>query len=95
MVLIDGVATQSCDIPVLGSSGIVGSRPSRASALDRRFTAFSRRLSNEQAGQCGYCTSGVIMSACALLRVNAEPSTEMRSSELWSRISVAVVPIRG
>ncbi|MFO0984554.1 MAG: 2Fe-2S iron-sulfur cluster-binding protein [Planctomycetota bacterium] len=28
-----------------------------------------------QAMQCGYCTSGMIMSACALLREKAAPST--------------------
>ena len=28
----------------------------------------------EQAGQCGYCLSGMVMSAAALLRDNPDPS---------------------
>jgi nicotinate dehydrogenase subunit A len=36
---------------------------------------------DEQAAQCGYCTSGMIVSAVALLRANSAPTeAEVRSA---------------
>ena len=38
-------------------------------------------LLDEQAAQCGYCTSGMIMSAVALLRRNPAPTeSEVRTA---------------
>jgi len=41
-------------------------------ALDRLRRAFL----DEQAGQCGYCLSGILISAAALLSENALPSRQ-------------------
>jgi isoquinoline 1-oxidoreductase subunit alpha len=72
-VHIDGVATRSCitSIDSVGTSAIttieaIGATPAGAKIqkawLDREVV------------QCGYCQSGQIMSAAALLATNAHPS---------------------
>jgi nicotinate dehydrogenase subunit A len=72
-VLIDGKATRSCvtEIGSIGAAEIItleglGSLE-KPHALQRAFIA-------EQAAQCGYCISGMIMSAKALLDANPRPS---------------------
>jgi nicotinate dehydrogenase subunit A len=69
MVLIDGKAEYSCarEIATVAGKRIetvesLGSHPLRQAFLD------------EQAGQCGYCLSGILMSAKALLDRNQNPS---------------------
>lgn len=72
-VVIDGKSVQSCDISLAAAAGkrittiegIGGS--DRMHALQSAFIA-------EQAAQCGYCTTGIIMTAYALLKRNARPS---------------------
>jgi nicotinate dehydrogenase subunit A len=72
-VLIDGHAVASCDTPIWAAAGKrittlegLGSAE-RPHALQRAFIA-------EQAAQCGYCLSGILMSAAALLARNPDPS---------------------
>ncbi len=79
-VVIDGKAVQSCDISLAAVAGkhittIEGiGGIGNMHALQRAFVA-------EQAAQCGYCTSGIIMTAYALLAHNAHPSeTEIREA---------------
>jgi nicotinate dehydrogenase subunit A len=69
MVLIDGKAEYSCAREVATVAGkrietveSLGSHPLRQAFLD------------EQAGQCGYCLSGILISAKALLDRNPNPS---------------------
>lgn len=79
-VVIDGKAVQSCDISLAAVAGKgittlegIGSRE-KMHALQSAFVA-------EQAAQCGYCTSGIIMTAYALLERNAHPSdAEIRAA---------------
>ncbi len=79
-VHVDGVATRSCLLPIstlagksvttlegLGSSGQPGK-------LQQAFI-------DEQAAQCGYCISGMIMTSAALLKTNPKPSdTEIKTA---------------
>ncbi len=73
MVLVDGKPVQSCDMPVSAAAGrpittIEGLGSAAAMhPLQRAFVA-------EQAAQCGYCVSGIIMSAKALLDANPRPT---------------------
>lgn len=72
MVLIDGHPTPSCDLPVWAAEGkdivtVEGlSTDGEMSPLQQAFVA-------EQAAQCGFCMSGILMSATALLRLNPRP----------------------
>ncbi len=72
-VVIDGKAVQSCDISL---SAVAGKRITTLEGIGSidRLHALQRAFIEEQAAQCGYCTSGIIMSAYALLAKNARPS---------------------
>jgi nicotinate dehydrogenase subunit A len=70
-VLFDGNPVQSCDTPLWSAAGheittIEGLGGGAPHALQRAFA-------EEQAVQCGYCISGILMSAAALLRTNPHP----------------------
>ena len=74
MVLVDDHALTSCDAPLwsVANKAVItieglGSEQ-HPHALQRAFIA-------EQALQCGYCLSGIMMSAAALLKRNANPTT--------------------
>lgn len=79
-VLINGDPMRSCVIPLAVADGksittlaglTEGGKPSR---LQQAFI-------DEQAAQCGYCTSGMIMQAQALLDRNPKPTdAEVRSA---------------
>lgn len=72
-VIIDGKPVQSCDLPV---SAAVGKTITTVEALatDDDLHPLQRAFIAEQAAQCGYCASGILMAAKALLDVNADPS---------------------
>ena len=73
MVLIDGKPEHSCSreaATVAGRSITTVEGLSDASALHALQQAFL----DEQAGQCGYCLSGILISASALLAKNSKPS---------------------
>ena len=79
-VLIEGRAVASCATPLWAAAGkdittVEGlGTPERPHPLQRAFIA-------EQAMQCGYCISGILISAAALLRRNPDPSeAEVRSA---------------
>jgi nicotinate dehydrogenase subunit A len=74
-VLVDGEAVRACIRPVRTVEGrevttIEGlGTPDQPDPLQAAFIA-------EQAAQCGYCTSGMIMAARALLRRTPRPSIQ-------------------
>jgi nicotinate dehydrogenase subunit A len=73
MVLIDGKPEKSCGKSLAAVAGkaivtIEGmGRPDRPHPLQQAFL-------DEQAGQCGYCLPGILISAKALLDRNPSPS---------------------
>jgi aerobic-type carbon monoxide dehydrogenase small subunit (CoxS/CutS family) len=71
-VHVDGVAVRSCVLPVkaLGAKSVTtveGVSRARSHAVQRAWIELD-------VPQCGYCQSGQIMSAVALLRANPSPS---------------------
>jgi nicotinate dehydrogenase subunit A len=73
MVLIDGEPTHSCarEIGTLAGTTIT---TVEALAQDGKLHPLQQAVLDEQAGQCGYCLSGILMSAAALLARNPYPS---------------------
>ncbi len=69
LVLVDGVATQSCgrEIGTLRDRAVT----TVEGLQDHPVIA---ALLAEQAGQCGYCLSGMVVAAVALLSRNASPT---------------------
>jgi len=79
-VLIDGRPMASCDLPV---SFAVGKQITTVEGLGAKgqLHAVQRALIAEQAAQCGYCMSGIAVSAAALLSRNPSPSqSEVRQA---------------
>lgn len=71
-VHLDGAAVRSCLLPVSGAEGaeittiegLAGAHPAQVAWVE------------EQVPQCGYCQSGQIMAAAALLATETDPSDE-------------------
>ena len=66
MVIIDGKAVPSCDIPVSAVAGKAVTTIEGIGGGDR-LHPLQQAFIEEQAAQCGYCASGIIMTAKALL----------------------------
>ena len=71
-VHVDGQAVRSCSFPVSFAVGksittIEGLSSDRSHPLQQAWIA-------EQVPQCGYCQSGMLMSAAALLAVHPKPT---------------------
>jgi isoquinoline 1-oxidoreductase subunit alpha len=71
-VHVDGAATFSCLLPV---SAVAGRRVTTIEGVDGRVAkAVQGAWDKIQVPQCGYCQSGQVMAATALLSQNANPS---------------------
>ena len=71
-VHVDGAATRTCVLPVSSVAGkhvttIEGLSPNRSHPVQRAWI-------EEDVPQCGYCQSGQIMAAAALLAQTAHPT---------------------
>ena len=74
-VLLDGVATRSCRTPV---SVAAKAKIETIEGLERHgvLTNVQQAFLDEEAFQCGYCTSGMVMSATSLLSKTPAPTRE-------------------
>ena len=96
-VHIDGVATRSCSMPVSAVTEqqkivtIEGLSPDVTHPIQKAWLALD-------VPQCGYCQSGQIMAAAALLAANKKPSDEQIVQEMtnicrcgtYNRIKAAI-----
>jgi CO/xanthine dehydrogenase Mo-binding subunit/aerobic-type carbon monoxide dehydrogenase small subunit (CoxS/CutS family) len=78
MVLIGGQARSSCDLPVSAVGGPVITV--EGLSVGGRLHPVQQAFIDEQAAQCGYCTSGMVMAAVGLLRDRPAP-TEQEARE--------------
>ena len=79
-VLIDGHAAPACDTPLWSAAGKTVITVEGLGSSGKLHPLQEAFLS-EQAAQCGYCTSGILVSAAALLAKNPRPSeTEVRAA---------------
>jgi isoquinoline 1-oxidoreductase alpha subunit len=83
-VQIDGVAVQSCqttlenvDGPVTTIEGL--GTPDAMAAIQRAWVA-------HDVAQCGYCQSGQIMQAAALLAETPNPSDDEIDAAMWGNL---------
>ena len=73
-VHVDGAATRTCVLPVSSVAGkhvttIEGLSPNRSHPVQRAWI-------EEDVPQCGYCQSGQIMAAAALLAAHPQPTDD-------------------
>ena len=74
-VLIDGLPRRSCITQV----GVVGNKPIttiEGLAPGGGLHPLQQAFLDADALQCGYCTSGMILTAAALLKTNPDPSEQ-------------------
>ena len=74
VVLVDGIATRSCVLPAASVKGDV-------TTIEGIGTPTALHIVQEewirlQVAQCGYCQSGQIVTAVALLKQNSSPTDE-------------------
>ena len=72
MVLVDGKPAYSCtrEIETVAGKAVITVEGLSKDGLH----PLQQALLDEQAGQCGYCLSGILISAAALLEKNKSPS---------------------
>ncbi|MFS8480025.1 MAG: (2Fe-2S)-binding protein [Micromonosporaceae bacterium] len=71
-VLLDGRPAPSCDIPMWSAAGKEVTTVEGLADGDKLHPLQEAFLA-EQAAQCGYCISGILVSAAALLAENPHP----------------------
>lgn len=79
-VMVDGVSVPSCDTPAWSAEGkqVV---TIEGLASDGVLHPLQQAFMDEQAAQCGYCLSGILVHAAALLRKTPEPiETDVRQA---------------
>ena len=72
-VHVDGEAIRSCSLPVSAAQGKT-IRTVEALASSGQLTKLQKAWVEHQVPQCGYCQSGMLMAATALLEKNPNPS---------------------
>ena len=72
-VIIDGKAARSCVTPVSSLANKAITTLEGLGTLDK-LHPLQKAFLDEQAAQCGYCTSGMIMTAKALLDSKPNPT---------------------
>lgn len=79
-VLLNGLPIKSCTMLAVQADGYE-IRTVEGLETDGKLHALQDAFSEHHALQCGYCTPGMLMSACHLLETNARPTDlEIRKS---------------
>ena len=79
-VHIDGAAVRSCITPASAAAGKEVTTIEGLGSVQKPHPLQAAFIA-EQAGQCGYCLNGMVMSAAALLRQNPKPDNgEIRAA---------------
>lgn len=74
-VLVDGVMARACTMPV---GKVAGKQITTIEGLEKdgQLHPLQQAFIEADAMQCGYCTSGMIMSGVGLLKKNPKPSRD-------------------
>lgn len=75
-VHLDGTPVRSCSTPVSAAEGKAITTIEGLAADDGTLSALQQAWIDVQVPQCGYCQSGQLMTATALLRDNPQPSDD-------------------
>ena len=92
-VLINGRPARSC---LVSAASAAGAKIVTIEGLEQngKLTPVQQAFLDEGAFQCGYCTSGMILSATSLLQRDSTTPPKSRSRRPWMAMSAAAEPIR-
>ena len=102
-VHVDGKIVRSCSLPVGEVAGKAVTTIEGLSAPDGTLSKLQAAWVEHQVPQCGYCQSGQIMAAAALLKTSANPSdaeidevmTNICRCGTYTRIRAAIHSVAG
>ena len=102
-VHIDGTVVRSCSLPVSEVDGKSVTTIEGLSGADGKLHPLQTAWIDHQVPQCGYCQSGQIMAAAALLKVKPAPSdadidaamTNICRCGTYTRIRAAIHSVAG
>jgi carbon-monoxide dehydrogenase small subunit len=75
-VIVDGKAVNSCIFPVMEAEGRKVTTIEGLLSADGSLHPLQKAFVDHGAVQCGFCSPGMIMSACALLAENDHPTED-------------------
>jgi aerobic-type carbon monoxide dehydrogenase small subunit (CoxS/CutS family) len=84
-VIVDGTLVKSCMMLAVQADGAEIETVEGLAAGDE-LSKLQKSFREHHALQCGYCTPGMLMSATALLRANANPSEDEIKKALQGNI---------
>ena len=84
-VLVDGRAAKSCELPVWSMEGKSITTIEGLGTIEH-LHPIQRAILDFQAGQCGYCLCGIIMTAAELIRNDPHPSRDKVVAKLASNL---------
>jgi carbon-monoxide dehydrogenase small subunit len=75
-VLVDGQPTRSCLLFAAQLDGCAVTTVESLAAADGTLHPLQRAFTEQHGLQCGFCTPGMLMAACALLERNPHPEPD-------------------
>jgi carbon-monoxide dehydrogenase small subunit len=75
-VLLDGVGVKSCSVLAVQADGADVTTVEGLSGPDGTLHPVQQAFHDKHALQCGFCTPGMMLAACDLLRENPDPSEQ-------------------
>ncbi len=75
-VLLDGLSVKSCSVLAVQADGASVTTVEGLSAPDGTLHPIQQAFHDKHALQCGFCTPGMMLAACDLLRDNPDPSED-------------------
>jgi isoquinoline 1-oxidoreductase subunit alpha len=102
-VHVDGVVVRSCSLPVSEIAGKSVTTIEGMGGADGKLHPLQAAWIDHQVPQCGYCQSGQIMAAAALLKAKPKPSdadidaamTNICRCGTYTRIRAAIHSVAG
>jgi len=75
-VLLDGLSVKSCSVLAVQADGASVTTVEGLSGPDGALHPVQQAFHDHHALQCGFCTPGMMLAACDLLRENPNPSED-------------------
>jgi carbon-monoxide dehydrogenase small subunit len=75
-VLLNGLSVKSCSVLAVQADGAAVTTVEGLAAADGTLHPIQQAFHDNHALQCGFCTPGMMLAACDLLRENPHPSED-------------------